>query len=463
MDDVQRLEIQLKEAQDYHTWASIAKQLDDKQVTEDYPAMKLLIRSGLLRNLGGIMDHRLFEKTNFGTKKFIEEYLDLVTECIQKISDLPTTETLKLELLNDVSQSFGNTALLLHGGATFGLYHLGVVKALSENGLLPKIISGSSVGALIAALICTHCEEDLPNLFLPDGIDLKAFARKEKSGSIRRKITRLLTHGYLLDVKVLEDCVKANLGDITFEEAYNQTGMVLNITVASSRKNEIPSVLNYLTSPNVLIRSAACASTSMIGLYNSVDLLAKNKDGQIFVWSPTSIKWGNNSTDFDSPDQRLAELFNVNHMILSQAQPYIAPFLRKGPRITGRNFFQKILAFISSEIRFRMTQLAKLGIIPKSLGSLFDLKIVGHVTIAPPLSYLDFYTIFGNPTYESLSYWIEKGEHSTWPFLELVRCRLMVEMKLYDVKQQQNAQMDELRSNVFELKNMMKKRTQSIG
>ncbi|KAJ3261736.1 hypothetical protein HK103_004687 [Boothiomyces macroporosus] len=470
MDDVQRLQIQLKEAEDYHTWASIAQQLDDKQaalqqalVTEDYPAMKLLIRSGLLRNLGGIMDHRLFEKTNFGTKTFIEEYLNLVTECIQKISDLPATENQKLEIINDVSQSFGNTALLLHGGATFGLYHLGVVKALSENGLLPKIISGSSVGALIAALICTHREEDLPKLFLPDGIDLKAFARKERSGSIRRKITRLLTHGYLLDVKVLEDCVKANLGDMTFEEAFLETGMVLNITVTSSRKNEIPSVLNYLTSPNVLIRSAACASTSMIGLYNSVDLLAKNKDGQIFVWSPTSIKWGNTYADNDSPDQRLAELFNVNHFILSQAQPYIAPFLRKGPRITGRNFFQKILAFISSEIRFRMTQLARIGLIPKSVGSLFDLKIVGHVTIAPALSSLDFYTIFGNPTYESLSYWIKKGEKSTWPFLEMIRCRLMIEMKLYEVKQQQSALMNELRTNVFDLKNIMKKRTQSIG
>jgi TAG lipase/lysophosphatidylethanolamine acyltransferase len=158
----------------------------------------------------------------------------------------------KVDLFAEVSQSFGHTALLLHGGATFGLYHLGVVKALYEAGLLPRIISGSSVGALIAALICIHTKDELPNLFLPGGIDLQAFASKNSTGSIRRKITRLLTKGYLLDVKVLEDCVQSNLGDITFEEAFARTGMVLNITVSSSRKNEIPQVLNHLTSPNVV-------------------------------------------------------------------------------------------------------------------------------------------------------------------------------------------------------------------
>lgn len=42
------------------------------------------------------------------------------------------------------------------------LYHLGVLKALNEQGLLPRIISGTAVGALIAALICIHTDEELP-------------------------------------------------------------------------------------------------------------------------------------------------------------------------------------------------------------------------------------------------------------------------------------------------------------
>jgi predicted acylesterase/phospholipase RssA len=35
------------------------------------------------------------------------------------------------------------------------MYHFGVVKTLAEEGLLPKVISGSSVGSLIAAILCT--------------------------------------------------------------------------------------------------------------------------------------------------------------------------------------------------------------------------------------------------------------------------------------------------------------------
>jgi TAG lipase/lysophosphatidylethanolamine acyltransferase len=43
-----------------------------------------------------------------------------------------------------------------------GLYHIGVVKALFEQDLLPRIISGTAVGALIAALICIHTDDELP-------------------------------------------------------------------------------------------------------------------------------------------------------------------------------------------------------------------------------------------------------------------------------------------------------------
>lgn len=55
-----------------------------------------------------------------------------------------------------------------------------------------------------------------------------------------------------MDVKVLEDCVKSNVGDITFEEAFLKTKRILNVVVSSQRKNEVPRLLNYLTAPNVV-------------------------------------------------------------------------------------------------------------------------------------------------------------------------------------------------------------------
>ena len=50
----------------------------------------------------------------------------------------------KLLFFERTGQSFGRSALMLSGGATLGLFHSGVIKALWTEGLLPKVISGSS-------------------------------------------------------------------------------------------------------------------------------------------------------------------------------------------------------------------------------------------------------------------------------------------------------------------------------
>lgn len=53
----------------------------------------------------------------------------------------------------EIRHLYGHTALLLSGGAMFGLYHLGVVKALAQAHLLPRLIAGSSAGALSTRLL----------------------------------------------------------------------------------------------------------------------------------------------------------------------------------------------------------------------------------------------------------------------------------------------------------------------
>jgi len=44
------------------------------------------------------------------------------------------------------------------------LYHAGVIKALYDNNLLPKIICGTSAGSVIAAVICTRHGEEFNNV-----------------------------------------------------------------------------------------------------------------------------------------------------------------------------------------------------------------------------------------------------------------------------------------------------------
>jgi predicted acylesterase/phospholipase RssA len=46
--------------------------------------------------------------------------------------------------------------------------HFGVVKAFLDANLLPRIITGTSAGALIAALTCTHTDDELREVLVPE-------------------------------------------------------------------------------------------------------------------------------------------------------------------------------------------------------------------------------------------------------------------------------------------------------
>ena len=235
-----------------------------------------------MRNLGNITVPKLYNGSFSGTKYLIEEYITQVAETVEDISTLPTTPSagahanrgaltnqMKLDFIHDTRQAFGRSTLVLQGGAIFGLCHLGVVKALFLRGLLPRIITGTGTGALIAALVAIHTEEELPNVLSGAGIDLSAFATrhgvengapnqqsvKSRWETLMRRIRRFSREGYFLDVTVLEDCVRANVGDLTFEEAYNYSKRVLNITVATEGQGGVPALLNYITAPNVVCES----------------------------------------------------------------------------------------------------------------------------------------------------------------------------------------------------------------
>ena len=81
------------------------------------------------------------------------------------------------------------------------------------------------------------------------------------------------------------------MGDYTFKEAYDKTGRILNITVASTQDFEFNRLLNYLTAPNVLIWSAAVASCALKFLFEPVPLLSKDRKGNIVPYHPSGLKW----------------------------------------------------------------------------------------------------------------------------------------------------------------------------
>ena len=447
---------------------------------EDILGLVNLLRSGLVRNLGNITTPKLFNRAYAGTKLLIEEYITQVALAVEYVTALPTSQSYdnvwtsqtKLDLLHDTRQAFGRSTLVLQGGAMFGLCHLGVVKALHLRGLLPRIITGTATGALIAALVGIHTEDELLDFLNGDGIDLTAFTRRNSDGSTTeekqglisshqtggvqtclRRLARFIREGHFLDVNVLEECVRANVGDLTFEEAYARTKRVLNITVATSSRGGVPNLLNYLTAPNVLIRSAALASNaSSTRLYYNPQLgglLCKDETGAIVPWltSPqvTFRSWKSTTytaNERDSPLSRIAELFNVNHFVVSQARPYIAPFLRNdlqhpdNPRQSrrrgGGGIIMPLLGLTTLEVHHRLSQLDALGMLPTSIRRLLiDESIPGpSLTLVPDLSPTDFLKLLETPTKESLEYWILHGERSVWPAVSSLKVRCAIEVEL---------------------------------
>jgi TAG lipase / steryl ester hydrolase / phospholipase A2 / LPA acyltransferase len=59
---------------------------------------------------------------------------------------------------------------------------------------------------------------------------------------------------------------------MTFREAYESTGFILNISVTGYVSHDSYRVLNYFTAPHVLIWSAAMASACVPNVYSSTPI-----------------------------------------------------------------------------------------------------------------------------------------------------------------------------------------------
>jgi NTE family protein len=80
-------------------------------------------------------DDQLYNKCYFGSKHLIEKYHNEVIKCIRLIYQSKPekiTPALKLKFFAETRHSYGHTGLLLSGGAAFGKFHYGLIKALYE-------------------------------------------------------------------------------------------------------------------------------------------------------------------------------------------------------------------------------------------------------------------------------------------------------------------------------------------
>ncbi|MDN6860956.1 patatin-like phospholipase family protein [Pseudomonas sp. CAN2814] len=300
---------------DYRSVRQRLEHLRGLRARKDYAGLMFALNEGIHGNLAGMGRAELYGRARMGTKRLIHDYIEEVCQALEALSavdDKSIGPQQKEDFFQRASHCFGRSALMLSGGAALGFFHAGVIKALLAENLLPSIISGSSAGSIIAAITCTHLDEELPEKLSAKRIAMHsehgAKARKDK-GDRRTVGTQELVE-YLARV----------IPDLTFEEAYRLTGRKLNVTVTGLAPRQAPRLLNAITAPNVMIRSAVQASCALYGLFPPVTLTAKNAAGEQVAYLPEQ-QWIDGSYVDDLPAKRLGRLYGVNHFISSMVNP----------------------------------------------------------------------------------------------------------------------------------------------
>lgn len=171
--------------------------------------------------------------------------------------------------------------------------------------------------------------------------------------------------------------------------------------------------------------------------------MCKDESGDIVPWvgseEATFRPWTHASyNDRESPLHRIAELFNVNHFIVSQARPYLAPFLRSDlhhpdPRQDKKfRLSMPVVRLVVMEIQHRLQQLDEVGWLPASIRRfLLDENVPGaSLTLVPELTASDFLRLLETPNKEALEYWILRGERSVWPAVGALKVRCAIEVEL---------------------------------
>lgn len=257
---------------------------------------------------------------------------------------------------------------------------------------------------------CTTCAHDV--LLLPPNDGWAAFfvpTAVFDTFPPRSTTAAVLQSGFLMDIDVLIRCLRDNIGDITFQEAYDRFGRIVNISVTPSDNSE-PLLLNFLTAPNVLLWSAAAASCAIPMVYRSVQLLSKDELGQIVPWLSSGVSFVDGSVKSDLPMERLRELFNVNHFVVSQVNPHVVPFLFQPPPEgfplvpTFQRFVVHFGRYVLHSLILFLSLLSPLGgdiglaRVAQVFMNLSTQVYTADITLVPKLTWHDYTQLMRNPT-----------------------------------------------------------------
>jgi NTE family protein len=421
-----------------YDYASIRTRLDrlrNLRTREDDVGLLFALNEGIHGNMGGMGQPALYGKATFGTKQLISDYVDEIVAALEHLACPATAEIRfeeKLEFFRRASHCFGRSALMMSGAGTLLYFHLGVVKALWEQDLLPTVMSGASGGALVCSLLGTHTHEELDKIFEP--AHLVAEIRRE---------TKLWKNVFGIKLQTLQlseihEMLERLIPDLTFQEAFERTGRQINVSVGPAEAQQTSRLLNAITSPNVCIREALMASVALPGIYPPVGLAAKNVHGERQAYLP-SRKWTDGSLHDDLPAKRLARLYGVNHYIASQTNPLVLPFvtdnkLEQGAlsilRRAGQRTLKEWVDASAALMHKPLNRRPRLNKLVHTLTSVIRQDYTADINILPPTRLFNPLKLLALRSEKEVMGMIRAGEKSTWPKLEMIRINTRISCAL---------------------------------
>jgi len=413
-------EIDRSRRYDYKVIRHRLEELREVRSSGDPHRLLFYLNEGIHGNAGGMGSSSLYRRAHFGTKDLVTDYIRELAGALVGEASIPTVE--RLEFFRRASLCFGRTAIMFSGGGALGLFHVGVSKALAEQGLLPNVISGASAGSIVAGILGTRTDDELLGT-------LEARSVIEGFASISEGNIELMKGGHRMSIEDVRRFVDHQIPDWTFQEAFERTGRRINISISPRELHQNSRLMNAITSPNVYIRETVLASCAIPGIFPAVTLAAKNAKGQRQPYV-ASRQWVDGSVTNDLPAKRLSRLYGVNHFITSQTNPIILWTLRD----TGAedSLFAKLweinqnasrewlratypLAMQLTKRHYPFNLLTRMAYGIATQGYTADINILPRRRFWNPRKLL---TIFSE---EETRFMIAEGELATWPKIEMIR------------------------------------------
>jgi len=243
------------------------------------------------------------------------------------------------------------------------------------------------------------------------------------------------------------DMIARLIPDMTFQEAYEHSGRMLNVSIAPAETHQTSRLLNATTSPNVLIRRACLASAAVPGVFAPVTLEARDHWGEVQPYLP-SRKWVDGSVSDDMPTKRLSRLYGVNHYIVSQTNPAVLPFVSDAKRQRGavpiltnaaRRSAREWLNAGAQIFHKPLSKESGLAKVANTLLSVVNQDYVGDINILPRNRVAHPLKILHHLSVDEAMKLITEGERATWRRMEMIRVQTRIsrvlDQVLYDYEE----------------------------